>query len=411
MVITIKATKINMKIKLMRRLDYWIGIPICFILSTTNSFIKFFTNKKRKLSPPKNILFIKPSEIGSIILSYPLMQKIKEDHKDANLFFLTFKSNIDTLKVLKTIPTENIIEINDSTLLGFIIDTFSAICVIHKEKIDTTIDLEFFSRFTSIISYLSGAKLRVGFYKYSFEGLYRGNLLTHKIQSNPHIHISQQFFAFSQALAAQKKDSPELKNVPDISQFVLPKYSPTYKQKENTHNLLTQHGVKDRSKLFLINPGEGLIPLREWPLSNFIDVTHSLLETPYHYVIIIGTSKCSIKTNEMVNKIKNDRIINLCGKTSIEELLGLFTAGEALISNDSGLAHLASLTAIKQFIFFGPETPKIFSPLTNNAHIFYSKFPCSPCLSTFNHRESCCINNECLKIISPQAVIEEIKNI
>jgi len=108
-----------------------------------------------------------------------------------------------------------------------------------------------------------------------------------------------------------------------------------------------------------------------------------------------------LKTSELINKLDNDRIINLCGKTSIKELLNLFDIGKALIINDSGLSHLASLTTIKQFVFFGPETPNIFAPLTKNAHIFYSKLPCSPCLSAYNHRKSCCKSNECLKIIAP----------
>src|SRR3989339_1320305 len=277
-----------MKIILMRNLDYWIGIPLCFILSGINLFLKLFGIKAKKNTKPNNILFIKPSEIGSIILSCPLIQRVKEEHKDSRLFFLTFQSNKDLLKVLAIIPAENIIEINDKSFFGFIIDTVKAISRMHKEKIDTTIDLEFFSRFTSIISYLSGASCRVGFHKYSFEGLYKGNLLTHKIQSNPHIHVTRQFFAFSQTLTATKKDSPDLKNVPDISHFVLPKYSIDSKQKENTYNMLAKHGVTYGSKLFLINPGEGLIPLREWPLNNFIYVVNKLLENPDHYVIIVG---------------------------------------------------------------------------------------------------------------------------
>lgn len=392
----------------MRYLDYWAGIPTCFILSVINFFLNLFKTDKNTATKPHNILFIKPSEIGSIILSYPLIQRVKEDHKDANLFFLTFKSNKDLLKALKIIPIENIIEINASSLPGFFIDTIKAIFRMHKVKIDTTMDLEFFSRFTSIISYLSGASRRVGFYKYSFEGLYKGHLLTHKMLCNPHIHISKQFYSFSQSLNIPKKVSPDLK-ASQISQFLLPQFSPSKDQKENLYKRLSKSGIKDNSKLFIINPGEGLIPLREWPLENYIHLTKRILENPNHYVILIGTSKCSFKTSELCNKVENDRIVNLFQKTTIDELLTLFTIGEALIVNDSGLAHLASLTTVKQFVLFGPETPAIFSPLSDNAHIFYSQLPCSPCLSAFNHRKSCCNNNECLKSIELSTVIDAIK--
>jgi len=80
----------------------------------------------------------------------------------------------------------------------------------------------------------------------------------------------------------------------------------------------------------------------------------------------------------------------------------------ALIANDCGIAHLASLTAIKQFIFFGPETPKVFSPLSKDLHIFYDRLICSPCLSAFNHRTSFCQNNICLQKIGPDEVINKL---
>lgn len=398
-----------MKIALMRKLDYWLGIPLCFILSGINLFLKLFGIKAKKATKPNNILFIKPSEIGSIILSCPLIQQVKEEHKDSRLFFLTFQSNKDLLKVLAIIPTENIIEINDKSFFGFIIDTVKAVSRMHKENIDTTIDLEFFSRFTSIISYLSGASRRVGFYKYSFEGLYKGTLLTHRIQYNPQIHISSQFLSFSQPLNCSNKISPDLQLTPDISKYILPIFNANAEQTANILNKLSKFKVENDSMLFLINPGEGLIPQRDWPLKNYISVIKRLLENAKNIVVIVGASRSGLRTNEICSEVKSNRIINLCGETTIEELLTLFTIGETLIVSDSGLAHLASLTKIKQFVMFGPETPSVFSPLSKNAHIFYSKLPCSPCLSAFNHRKSCCTNNECLKTIDPKAVIEEIE--
>ena len=83
---------------------------------------------------------------------------------------------------------------------------------------------------------------------------------------------------------------------------------------------------------------------------------------------------------------------------------------DVLISNDFGLAHLAMLTTIKEFIIFGPESPEIFRSLKKDANIIYSNWPCSPCLSVFNHRNSACRDNKCLKAIEPNDVYELIKN-
>ena len=78
----------------------------------------------------------------------------------------------------------------------------------------------------------------------------------------------------------------------------------------------------------------------------------------------------------------------------------LFNIGDILVTNDCGLAHLAALTPIRKFVFFGPETPDVFAPLGDNNTIIYSGFPCSPCLSAFNNRDSMCADNKCLKAIN-----------
>ena len=79
-----------------------------------------------------------------------------------------------------------------------------------------------------------------------------------------------------------------------------------------------------------------------------------------------------------------------------------------LVTNDSGIAHLASLTDIQQFVLFGPETPTIFSPKGDNTVVIYKNLPCSPCLSVFNHRQSSCKHNQCLISIKPEEVYNTI---
>ncbi|MDD5669889.1 MAG: glycosyltransferase family 9 protein, partial [Candidatus Omnitrophica bacterium] len=69
---------------------------------------------------------------------------------------------------------------------------------------------------------------------------------------------------------------------------------------------------------------------------------------------------------------------------------------------------LAMLTPIKKFVFFGPETPKVFGQNRENTRIFYSQWLCSPCLSVLNHRVSVCRDNLCLKNISVEDVYNAI---
>lgn len=401
-----------MSVKFMRYIDYWLGAPLCFLISALNSIARIFSSiKKRNENIYKNILFIKPTEIGAIILAHPLLKRVNEEYPDAELFFLTFEKNKNVFELFgELIKKKNIITIREESLWLFILDTLRAIRKIRKEGIHITFDLEMFSRFTAILAYLSKADKTIGFHRYTFEGLYRGSFLTHYIQYNPLLHISKTYLSMSQVLKRERKSTPELEEKIKDTDIVLPRFVSSTEKRNQMEAKLKEFQRSKGDRLILINPGEGNLPLREWPLKNFIALSKRLLEDNKNYLIFIGTKESHRKTELLYlsKEINSKRFINLTGKTSISDLLELCSISDILIANDCGLAHLASLTSIKKFIIFGPESPQIFGPLGENNHIIYSFLPCSPCLSVFNHRDSTCRDNRCLKIIKPNDVYELI---
>jgi len=399
-----------MNIQTMRAMDYWLGRPLCLLLSLLNLVLRIITRPKKIEGPPGRILLVKLSELGAIVLAYPLLKQLKQRYPSAELFFVTFEKNRDVFKILGgIIPTENILVISDRSILSFAIDTLRLIIRMRQKRFDITFDLEFFSRFSSILTYFSRSKKRVGFYHYTFEGLYRGDLLTHKVQYNPLSHISKNYLSLLQVVKADKKTSPELEGAIDIKDLSFPHY---VRQEEINRSLgakIKALASEEMGKIFLINPGEGALPLREWPLDNFIALSRMILEEDNH-IIIIGTEGASGKSKLIGKILKHPRCLDLVGQTTLEEILELFSISDALISNDCGLTHLAMLTPIKKFIMFGPESPQVFGPLDNNNWIFYSAWPCSPCLSALNHRASSCRDNNCLKDITPERVYRSIKD-
>jgi ADP-heptose:LPS heptosyltransferase len=277
---------------------------------------------------------------------------------------------------------------------------------------DAAFDLEFFSRFSAIFSYLSGAWKRAGFHSYAFEGLYRGNFLTHKIQYNPLLHVAKNYLVFRQAIRENRKGTPELKENIEDWEVVFPAYLPDRKLREKIAAKLIDAGGRagPGKRTFLINPGEGILPLREWPLDHFIELCRLILEVQDTQIVVIGTQGALPKTRVLLAALADKRCVSLVGKTGLDELLELFACAEALISNDCGLAHLAMLTPVKKFIFFGPESPQVFGPYGSNNRIFYSGKPCSPCLSVFNHRSSPCGDNVCLKSVLPHQVYAAVRD-
>ena len=99
----------------------------------------------------------------------------------------------------------------------------------------------------------------------------------------------------------------------------------------------------------------------------------------------------------------------MAGQTSLRELLTLYSVADVLVTNDSGPGHFSALTPIRAIVLFGPETPRLFGPLTPASTVIWKELACSPCVSVFNHRLSPCRNNVCMQTITVDEVFEAVK--
>lgn len=401
-----------MQISFVRLLDYWIGIPSCFILTIFYKIKKLFIKVPKSDYQPKKILFIEFSEMGSAVLAYSAMQKAKELYPNTELYFWIFHKNRKSVYVLDIVPRENVIRVRDDTLLVLLVDILKSLIYIWREKIDVAIDMELFSRFSSILTYLSGAKIRVGFYRFYLEGLYRGNLHTHKVAYNSYLHISKNFLSLVYSLGKNPQHIPLLKeSLMDYDTTV-----PEVKSKEEEKiRIITKlqainPQVSLSSKIVILNPGiNEILPLRKWPIENYIGLAKKLLDDKEVFLILIGTESQLEYGEKIFGQISSPRMLNLIGKTDIGELLCLYNISRLLIGHDSGATNLASLTGIHIIVLFGPETPLLYSPLTSNKTVFYANFACSPCIAAYNHRRSACNDNKCLQAITIEEVYTAAK--
>lgn len=393
-----------MNISFQRKIDYWVGVPLCLFLSGLNR-CRLFT--KKKPAETRKIVFIKLSELGAIIQSYPFLVRIKERFPKSELFFVTFRKNKDVFDYLcGIIPEKNVLTIRDDTFFHLIGDTLRALKILRREKIDLVFDLEFFARFSAILGYLIQPKKASGFFPYTFEGLYRGNFLTHRHLYNPLNHICRNYLSLADAIDDPDKKTPEFRALLREEKIIFPQYTGDPSFRQALRHKLSALGIESAAgrRTLLLNAGEEVLPLREWPLENFIKLANSILQDENNYLILIGTEGAEKKAGLIRQALATPRCANIVGQTSLSELMELFLSSDLLISNDCGLAHLAMLTQIKKIVIFGPESPQVFAPLDNNTCIVYSDMPCSPCLSAFNHRLSVCADNLCLKAINPQEV-------
>ncbi|MCJ7663012.1 MAG: glycosyltransferase family 9 protein [Desulfobacterales bacterium] len=360
---------------------------------------------------PQKILIILLSEIGSLILAQPMFNRIKEKYPHSTMQIMLFKKNKEILELLNIVPLDNIITINNSSLALFLKDSLSALKKMRETKFDIIIDCELFSRISSIFSFLSNAKICVGFHPHTQEGLYRGNFINRPVLYNPYQHIAKQFITLVEAISST--------TIPKAKRNVesdMVKISPI-KFKKNEINELLSIFMKDfpsvaGKKLVLINPSGGLLPIRAWPLEYYCRLTKKIIEHGYA-VGIIGMGSDKELTGKIVAYCNSDACVDLTSYTkSIRELMMIFHFASLLITNDGGPGHFASLTPIYTIVFYGPETPQLYGTLNDNTVNFYRPLSCSPCLTAYNHRTSPCDgNNICLKDIRPEEVFKKIQEI
>ena len=99
---------------------------------------------------------------------------------------------------------------------------------VRRHRIDTVIDMEFFSRASAIFAFLTGAATRVGLHRFTGELPYRGNLMTHRIQYLPQLHISTQYSVLVEAAFSDPADEPMLKVPLDRIRSTSPQAAPAF---------------------------------------------------------------------------------------------------------------------------------------------------------------------------------------
>jgi ADP-heptose:LPS heptosyltransferase len=399
----------------LRKIDRWVGIPICFFLTIIyklQSLVGF--EDPHSEHKPKNILFVELAEMGSTVLAYPAMRKAKTIYPDANLYFLVFHEIQASMDLIDLVPRENVFTIDHSSIYTVARDSLKFIRLSRRRAIDTTINLEMFSRFGMILSYLSGARKRVGFYRFHQEGLYVGDILTHRVSYNPHIHTAYSYLCLVEALNAPKNQIPMVKTPVGKEKLEVAKWHSPQNARDKIWKILKEENsdVDESKKLVIVNPNASkLISIRKWPLENYAGLVKNLLQDEHVFVVLTGTTSEKAETDYICHQVQNPRVLNLAGKTTLTDLVDLFNLGSLLVTNDSGPAHFASLTDIHIVVFFGPETPKLYKPLSERCTVIYTNFACSPCVSSFNQKSSPCNDNLCLQSIGIEQVYRTVREI
>ena len=238
-----------MEIDTLRSLDRIVGVPLCWLLTIARRLVRL-AQPDSPLPAPRAVLIIKLSEMGSTVLAYPALEELKQRIPGVKLFFLVFKNNADIVDALGLVPAENIITVDYGSPGRLLASGLQAMRRLLSAGIDTTLDMDFFSRLTALIAFLVCRGNRVGFHRYTGEGLYRGDLLTHRLLYSPQVHTSAAFMALVRTLFEDPKDEPHYRGRIDPAQLRPPQYQPAPEDVAGVRAKLEAAGMaKDRKSV------------------------------------------------------------------------------------------------------------------------------------------------------------------
>jgi len=168
---------------------------------------------------------------------------------------------------------------------------------------------------------------------------------------------------------------------------------------------LAKHGLAAEPKPVVFCPGAEYGPAKRWPERHFAELARRL-KAEGNPVWILGSKKDAPVADEIV-RLSGGAALNLCGSTSLADAIDLIAHARFVVTNDSGLMHVAAALGTPLVALFGSTSANYTPPLSDRAAVIWLKLPCSPCFK----RECPLGHLDCLNKITPEMVEAQARDL
>ncbi len=239
----------------------------------------------------------------------------------------------------------------------------------------------------SLISFLSNAKLKIG-----FKVKYRHFVYDIKVprkKENGYYHSVESHINLVKAIGIKDLTYEE---IPSLN---LP--SPSEEERQKIEKFMNDNNLLKYKKIVLhISAGN---EYRDWGIKNIAELIQLFSKNSEIKVILVGDNKDRRAEKAIYEKVGNN-FLSLVAQINLMELRELISRSNLFIGSDSGPMHIAATTSTPIVALFGPTSPAIFGPWKAKARIIEKEFNCRPC------RQKKCIYRDfrCLRTITPEEV-------
>lgn len=329
-----------------------------------------------ELKEDASILIILMGSIGDVVRGLALLEALRQKVPRARISWLVEPKCHSLLKMHKGID-EVLLFDRSSPLKGVL----KLRHLLRERRFDVTLDLQRHLK-SGFFSLLSAAPRRIGFHKKNAK---EGNWLFNNERIPFFDHSLNKFchyFKFLDylGLGACKADPLLSDWALEVPELELP--------------------AKRSVGLVLKSSWES----KDWPEEYYKSLLEKLLRFENAGAVLLGDAVAVNIAQRLMKVCDEKRVLNLAGKTSLEEMLGVIRRISVCVGPDSGPGHIAAALGTPYLALFGPTSPQRTAPLGQNVEVFYAKAVCAPC-----YKRVCPgLGQVCMTALKPDMVFERL---
>lgn len=342
------------------------------------------------------ILIIGPSWVGDMVMSQSLYKSLKQRHPDCTIDVLAPQW---CRPILERMP-----EINEALTMPIGHGEFN---LLKRREIGKSLRSRGYthafilpnSAKSALIPWFANVPVRTG-----WKGEFRFGLLN---DIRPNKKAFQYMVERYVALAYPRKEMVNSSSLGGLE--ALPKPQLTIEK-------ATQQATVDKFQLTMeksvvgLCPGAEFGPAKKWPEQHYSAVAQKLIEQG-HQIWLFGSQKdipaCENIVAGLTDQNAKANAVVLAGKTSLIEAVDLLAACQTVISNDSGLMHVAAAVGCHVVAIYGSTSPQYTPPLAEKVEMVHTDIECRPCFKRecqFNHLK-------CLTELKPEMVLDAVNKL
>ncbi len=326
-----------------------------------------------------NILVVGPSWVGDMVMAQSLFQVLRNQQPECSITVLAPSWSVPVLARMPQVDANVEIPVGHGKL--GLADRWRLGRQL-RGRYDQAIVLPGSFK-SALVPWLAGIKRRTGFI-----GEQRYGLLNDIRRLDPaSLPLNVQRFV---ALALESDSKPM-----GLDQIPLPQLKV---EKENSASASEKFGLESGSPLLALCPGAEYGPAKQWPPEHFSEVAAVCISRGWQ-VMIMGSEKDRKIAAEISNTASG--CLDLTGRTSLGDAIDLMSLASQVVTNDSGLMHVAAAVGCHVIALYGSSTDTFTPPLTKHTHKLSLDLPCRPCF-----KRICPLHHlDCLKKLKPGEVI------